>query len=183
MVKSVNFIDVYPTKFAPKEIESKNIQFAVKRLTGLDVEIVEILRILSALGCDSRPSALDSRLFTIPSWRHDISIEEDLVEETARIYGYDKIAEELPPATGAGEYQPNETRKMRLRRMLADAGFNEAISYSFVDTKNDDKFDLIPNFVHDNLEDKFISLKDSIIEGSTRMRPSLLSGAARRGSR
>ncbi|MGI8639316.1 MAG: phenylalanine--tRNA ligase subunit beta [Pyrinomonadaceae bacterium] len=170
------FVDIYPTKFIPNEIESKDIQFAVKRLTGLDVEIEEILQILSALGIASRLSTLDSRLFTVPSWRHDIAIEEDLVEEVARIYGYDKIAEELPPSTNAGEYQPNEMRKSHLRQTLANLGFDEAINYSFIDTKNDGKFDLIPNFVHENLDEKFISLKDSIIEGSTRMRPSLLSG-------
>ncbi len=170
------FADVYPTKFTPNEIESKDIQFAVKRLTGLEVENEEILRILSALGFEFRITNHESRLFTVPSWRHDVAIEEDLVEEVARIYGYDKIAEELPPASSAGEYQSNEMRKLNLRQTLANAGFDEAISYSFIDTKNDEKFDLIPNFADENLDEKFISLKDSIIEGSTRMRPSLLSG-------
>ncbi len=170
------FADVYPTKFAPKEIESKDIQFAVKRLTGLDVEESEILQILSALGIDSRLSTLDSRLFTVPSWRHDVAIEEDLVEEVARIVGYDKIAEELPRATSAGEYQPTESRKKSLRNMLANLGFDEAISYSFIDTRNDGRFDLIPKLAAENLDEKFVTLEDSIIEGATRMRPSLLSG-------
>ncbi len=170
------FADVYPTKFAPKEIESKDIQFAVKRLTGLDVEESEILQILSALGIDSRLSTLDSRLFTVPSWRHAVAIEEDLVEEVARIVGYDKIGEELPPTSAAGEYQPNEMRKLHLRQTLANLGFNEAISYSFIDTKHDEKFELIPNLIHSNLDEKFVTLKDSIIEGATRMRPTLLSG-------
>ena len=106
-----DFVDVYPTKLVRKKIESKDIQFAVKRLTGLDVEKDEIIRILIALGINSQLSTLDSQLFIPPTWRHDISIEEDLVEEVARIVGYDNIGEELPPAFGAGEYQPNETRK------------------------------------------------------------------------
>jgi phenylalanyl-tRNA synthetase beta chain len=166
------FVDVYPTKFVPKEVESKDIKHATKRLTGLDVEETEILRILSALGLKTP----DSRLFTVPSWRHDIAIEEDLVEEVARIYGYDQIAEQLPPSSAAGEYQPDEMRKMHLRQTLANLGFDEAISYSFIDTKNDETFALVPNFVHENLEQKFVTLKDSIIEGAVRMRPSLLSG-------
>ena len=166
------FVDVYPTKFEPNEIESKDIQNAVERLTGLEVEKEEISRILNALGITRKSETV----YLSPSWRHDIAIEEDLVEEVARIYGYDKIGEELPPASSAGEYQPNEMRKLNLRRTLANAGFNEAISYSFIDTKTDEKFDLIPNFVDENLDEKFISLKDSIIEGSTRMRPGLLSG-------
>lgn len=167
-----DFVDVYPTKFIPKEIESKDIQFAVKRLTGLEVENAEILRILNALGIDKTSETL----YLSPSWRHDIVIEEDLVEEVARVVGYDNIGEELPPSSSAGEYQPNEMRKLQLRKTLANLGFNEAISYSFIDTKHDEKFDLIPNLIHSNLDEKFVTLQDSIIEGATRMRPSLLSG-------
>lgn len=173
------FVDVYPTKFTPNEIKSENIQFAVKRLTGLEVEESEILQILDSLGIkeiNSKLKTQNSKLFVSPSWRHDIAIEEDLVEEVARIYGYDKIAEELPPFSAAGEYQPNEMRKLHLRQTLTSLGFDEAISYSFIDAKHDEKFDLIPGFVHENLEEKFVSLKDSIIEGAVRMRPTLLAG-------
>ena len=174
------FVDVYPTKFTPKEIESKDIQFAVKRLTGLNVESAEILRILDALGIKSKDQSKiqnpKSKIFVSPSWRHDIAIEEDLVEEVARIVGYDSIGEELPPAFGAGEYQQCEPRKKELRNTLKNLGFDEAISYSFIDAKNDEKFELIPNLVHENLDEKYVSLQDSIIEGAVRMRPSLLSG-------
>jgi phenylalanyl-tRNA synthetase beta chain len=170
------FVDVYPTKFEPKEIESGDIQFAVKRLTGLEVEEAEILRILAALGIDSRLKTQDSRLFISPSWRHDIAIEEDLVEEVARIVGYDKIGDELPPAFGAGEYQPTEPRKKELRKTLADLGFDEAISYSFIDTRRDDAFELISDLTDERAGEKFIALQDSIIEGAVRMRPTLLAG-------
>ncbi len=174
------FVDVYPTKFQPNEIESKDIQFAVKRLTGLEVKEVEILKILNVLGFEVKDQSeianRKSQIFLSPSWRHDVSIEEDLVEEVARIVGYDKIAEELPRATSAGEYQPTESRKKSLRNTLAALGFDEAISYSFIDTRNDGKFDLIPKLVAENLDEKFVTLEDSIIEGATRMRPSLLSG-------
>lgn len=170
------FTDVYPTKFVPNKIESKDLQYSVKRLTGLDIEKAEILRILNALGINSGLDNQDSGLFLSPSWRHDIAFEEDLVEEAARIFGYENIGEELPPAFGAGEYQPNETRKFNLRQTLANAGFDEAISYSFIDVKTDENFDLIPNFAVENLDENFVTLKNSIIEGSIRMRPSLLSG-------
>ena len=46
----------------------------------------------------------------------------------------------LPPAFGAGEYQTNEVRKKLVRRTLVDIGFDEAISYSFIDTKFDGMF-------------------------------------------
>jgi phenylalanyl-tRNA synthetase beta chain len=172
------FVDVYPTMYEPNVIESNDIRFAVQRLTGLEVEIEEILRILEALGIKSQYEIRTpgSRLFAAPTWRHDIAIEEDLVEEVARIVGYDKIGEELPPAFGAGEYQPNEIRKFHLRQTLSSLGFDEALSYSFIDSKFDDSFALIPSFVHENLNEKFVTLQDSIIEGAMRMRPSLLSG-------
>lgn len=167
-----DFVDVYPTKYEATEIESKDIQSAVKRLTGLKVEESEILRILNALGIERKNPAL----FIAPSWRHDLSIEEDLVEEVARIVGYDKIGEELPPAHRAGEYQPTEKRKKDLRKTLAMLGFDEAISYSFIDMKHDEVFDFVPNLIAENSAEKYVSLQDSIIEGAIRMRASLLSG-------
>ncbi|HLM00441.1 MAG TPA: phenylalanine--tRNA ligase subunit beta [Pyrinomonadaceae bacterium] len=173
------FVDVYPTRAAPNEIESRDISRAVKRLTGLDVEEAEILRILSALGIERKNSALStqhSALFIAPSWRHDIAIEEDLVEEVARIVGYDKIGDALPPSQSAGEYQPTEPRKKSLRRALANLGFDEAICYSFIDTRFDETFALIDHLTDENAEEKFVTLQDSIIEGAVRMRPSLLSG-------
>ena len=150
----------------------------IKGLTGLDVANEEADRILHKLGFETKSQIPNpkSQIFVVPSWRHDISIEPDLVEEIARHIGYDKIGEELPPATAAGEYQPTEQRKKSLRRALANLGFDEAISYSFIDTKNDEKFELIPDLVDENSDEKFITLQDSIIEGAVRMRPSLLTG-------
>ncbi|MBS1795722.1 MAG: phenylalanine--tRNA ligase subunit beta [Acidobacteria bacterium] len=169
------FVDVYPTEYRRIEIESKDIQSAVKRLTGLDVRYEEISRILTALGIDSKIGP-EGRRFTVPTWRHDLAIETDLVEEIARIVGYDRIGEELPPAVGAGEYQPNELRKFHLRQSMADLGFDEALSYSFIDTRHDETFALVPGLLHEHLDEKFVTLKDSIIEGAVRMRPSLLPG-------
>lgn len=171
-----DFVDIYPSKAETKQIESNDIQFSVKRLTGLNVEESEILRILNALGIKSENQNSQSQIFTAPTWRHDINIEEDLVEEVARIVGYDKIGEELPPAFGAGEYQPTEKSKKDLRNTLATLGFDEAISYSFIDSKSDETFALVPNLLDENATDKFITLQDSVIEGAVRMRPTLLSG-------
>ena len=86
-----------------------------------------------------------------------MNIEEDLVEEVARIVGYDRIGEELPPAFGAGEYQPDEIRKFHLRQTLSSLGFDEALSYSFIDSRFDETFALIPGFVHENLDEKFVT--------------------------
>jgi phenylalanyl-tRNA synthetase beta chain len=165
-------IDVYPRPWAPAVIESKDPQRAVKRLTGLEIEQEEIERIFAALGIARKSDSL----FVSPSWRYDLAIEEDLVEEAARIYGYDKIADEIPPVASAGEYQPGEKIRNRMRAGLTALGFNETLSYSFIDAANDQKFETVPGLVHENLAEPFVTLRDSVIENSVRMRPSLIPG-------
>ena len=166
------FIDVYPSRFTPNQVDSADISFAVKRLTGLDVETEEANRILTALGIEQHREGT----YISPSWRHDIAMEEDLVEEVARHAGYENIGEELPAAYGAGEYQTSEMRKKLLRQTLVDQGFDEALSYSFIDTKFDGVFDIVPGVLDENSGEKFVTLNDSVIEGAVRMRPSLLPG-------
>ncbi|MBK7393477.1 MAG: phenylalanine--tRNA ligase subunit beta [Chloracidobacterium sp.] len=168
-----DFVDVYSNKFVANAVTSADISESVKRLTGLSVETGECVRILNALGITASD---DNKSFTFPSWRHDIAIEEDLVEEVARHAGYENITNELPPAYGAGEYQRSEPRKKRLRETLADMGFDEAITYSFIDTRHDGVFENVPELLDEQVEDKYITLQDSVIDGALRMRPSILPG-------
>jgi phenylalanyl-tRNA synthetase beta chain len=169
---AADLVDVYPTKYEVKEAESKDISLAVERLTSLKVSTAECDRILNALGIEKKQETI----YISPTWRHDIAIEEDLVEEVARHYGYDKIADALPPAYGAGEYQPNETREKFLRQKLVDMGFDEAITYSFIDTKFDDILEPVTNLLDENSSERFVTLQDSVIEGAVRMRPTVIPG-------
>ncbi len=174
------FVDLYPTKFTPNEIESENLSAAVKRLTGLDVPTDECERILISLGItESEQSKIQnpkSKIYLSPSWRHDLAMEEDLVEEVARHTGYENIAAELPPAFSAGEYQATEHREKFLRQTLIDLGFDEAISYSFIDTKFDDVFETVPGVIDEKAVEKYVTLQDAVIEGAVRMRSSILLG-------
>ena len=89
-------------------------------------------RILTALGFTqnepgSSPtmregSANGALSFVVPSWRIDVGLEEDLIEELARHVGYDKIASELPPSNMAGEYQPSEMKRRELRSCFQKPG-------------------------------------------------------------
>ncbi len=171
-----DLIDIYPVKKSAIPVISNDISGTVRRLTGLAVAAKDCIRILSALGIRSSESETDPedqlREFLSPTWRHDIAIEEDLVEEIARHAGYENIGTELPPAYGAGEYQANEQRLKRLRQTLTDTGFDEAISYSFIDTKYDGKFKTVPGISQTDL----VTLNDSVIEGAVRMRPTLIPG-------
>lgn len=171
--ETVEFVDVYTRRQAVASIISHDISAAVKRLTGLDVVTDECIRILGALGIEIEGSDEKGTTFKVPTWRHDIAIEEDLVEEIARHAGYENIAEELPPAFGAGEYQAAEVRKKLLRQRLVDLGFDEAICYSFIDTKFDGQYQTIPGILDESANEKFVTLRDSVIEGAIRMRPTL----------
>jgi phenylalanyl-tRNA synthetase beta chain len=164
------FIDVYPTPQDEILVRSSDLSHATERLTRLKVHKDRCIEILDRLGI----ATTDGSNFMSPSWRHDIAIEEDLVEEVARHAGYENIAAELPPAYSAGEFQPNELRKRRLRCALADLGFDEAESYSFIDTRHDNIFEPVPGLVDETRDEKFVTLQDAVIEGAVRMRPSVI---------
>lgn len=168
-------LDVYALRVGQKSAGLRPAR--VEALTGLQVETAEMLRILSALGFELFNESSAHLIVNIPTWRHDVAIEEDLIEEVARHTGFDKIKTELPPASLAGEYHSSERRKRALRRALSALGYNEAISFSFIDAALDGQFELIPAFAADSdPAEKFVTLRNPIIEDWTRMRPTLLPG-------
>jgi phenylalanyl-tRNA synthetase beta chain len=105
----------------------------LSRVLGIDVADSEVVRILTAL--DMRvESSSDGWRATPPTRRFDIAIEEDLIEEIARVHGYDKIPTSMP----AGEIRvaaPSETRvdENTLRRQLAARDYREAVTFAFLD--------------------------------------------------
>jgi phenylalanyl-tRNA synthetase beta chain len=174
-VATSDALDVYAHPIGRKSASLRPAR--VEALTGLRVETAEMLRILSALGFDLFNEASAHLIVNIPTWRHDVAIEEDLIEEVARHTGFDKIKTELPPASLAGEYHSSERRKRALRQALSALGYNEAISFSFIDAAHDDQFELIPVFAVDGGQpEKYVTLRNPIIEDWTRMRPTLLPG-------
>jgi phenylalanyl-tRNA synthetase beta chain len=105
----------------------------LQRVLGIAVADAEVERILRALGM--RVDAVADGWSVQPSTRRfDIAIEEDLIEEIARIHGYDAIPTRLP-AGGFALVAPSETRVAEavVRRQLVADGFNEAIDYAFLD--------------------------------------------------
>jgi phenylalanyl-tRNA synthetase beta chain len=181
-------LDVYPNPLPPRLVSFRPPK--VRSLTSIQVELSEMKRILTALGFTERESAIGpvekegslaggAVSFVVPSWRVDVGLEEDLVEEIARHVGYDKIASELPPSNMAGEYQPAEMKRRDLRRAFRSLGFDEAINFSFIDAAHDERFDLVPLLVSSRSELEsagLVTLNNPIIEEATRMRATLLPG-------
>lgn len=107
----------------------------VERLLGITFVDEDIERILSSLGLQLE-SDEDGWLVTAPSFRFDIEIEADLIEEIARIYGYNNIKTQLP-LTHLQLNKDNElhSHTKKMRQLLVNRGFQEVITYSFVDAE------------------------------------------------
>src|SRR5699024_6690269 len=106
-----------------------------KRL-GTEISTEEIEHILKKLGFTYN---LDDENFTIsiPTRRGDISIFEDMVEEVARIYGYDNLPYTLPSnASKPGGLTDVQLLKRNISRFLQSAGLNEALTYSLISKKD-----------------------------------------------
>ncbi len=93
-------------------------------------EVVE--QYLQALGCHLRPSdEPGTYAVTLPSWRLDLEREIDLVEEIARVYGYNRFADTLPSFSGGVVELPHAAKEETVRFVLRASGWTEAISSTF----------------------------------------------------
>ena len=73
---------------------------------------------------------------TIPTWRLDVEREIDVLEELARIYGYNKFPNTLPSFTGAVVALPDEAKNARVRETMLALGYDEAISITFISAED-----------------------------------------------
>ncbi len=107
----------------------------IERILGIHVPESEVRRIMTALGCQLDAG---SPIPVIPpSWRHDLTREADLIEEVARIHGYDKIPENSPIAVAPSAKRPFDVAMERVRQTMIAAGISEAMTPSVVTEKTD----------------------------------------------
>lgn len=104
----------------------------IKRVLGFELAIAEVEDILRRLGL-TVDAAGENWHVTPPAWRFDLAIEEDIIEELARIHGYDKLPSTRPSGALVMEAVPEgRLDNGQIRRLLMDRGYQEAITYSFV---------------------------------------------------
>ena len=110
------------------------LRFArIGRVLGIQLAPDEIAGIFSRLGFEQAVT-IDGLLVTPPAYRFDISIEEDLIEEVARVHGYNRIPSAAPVAPSLTlPVVERQRSKVALRRMLAARDYQEVVTYSFVD--------------------------------------------------
>ena len=116
----------------------------LESLLAYKIDDQKVLDILTRLGLSLVSSNDESWTFTAPSWRFDIAIEADLVEEVARVYGYNNLPSTNPVASMEMSSKPEVERPLSiLRRHMVSRGYQEAITYSMVEPGLLAKFDNI----------------------------------------
>ena len=119
----------------------------VGKVLGIKIAAKEISRILSRLGMKPAKGKAGRIKVTVPTFREDIKREVDLIEEIARIYGYDRIPDDVP------KFVPQVIRKEQSRKViekiknaLASAGLNEIMTYSLI---SEQAAGIFPALMHD----------------------------------
>lgn len=147
----------------------------IKEILGIDIDSARAVAILKSLGF---APALEGNQIkcTIPGWRQDVEREIDLIEEVARVHGYQHIPT-LDRVVHSVQPRPEEDKaKAAIRQSIMSAGFNETISVTFVD-ESEAKL-----FLGDRKDCSPLRVSDAVRKASNVLRPSLLPSllAARR---
>lgn len=158
-----------------KPVANKRIIFNtefVEEYTATKIDESRIIDILEKLGFDCEKMADDHRyMVSVPSWRHDVDMEKDLVEEIIRIHGFTNIpALELPKDRFKETDDSSKTRDSYLKvwnakKVLASRGLYEVVTWSFMEDKKVDLFGAV--------NDKLI-IQNPIISELNHMRPTIL---------
>ncbi len=110
-----------------------------QRVIGMPVSLAEVQAVFQRLDLPygTQAQGEDTHLIvTPPSWRFDIQIEEDLIEEVVRVIGFDKLPRRAPKAPVVSEVRPEARRGLyAVRRAVAARGYQEAITFSFVEAR------------------------------------------------
>ena len=119
----------------PRQAEIALRAERIEGLLGMALPAEQVEDILGRLGMAITPAASgDAWTVLAPSWRFDMAIEPDLIEELARIYGYEKLPSRVPAGSPSGDtVGENVVAVRRLADTLIDRGYLEAITYTFVE--------------------------------------------------
>jgi len=123
-------VDVYPKKPAAREVTLRLSRLS--KLLGIEISSEEVVRILSALNFQPRQND-DSVLCSVPSWRSDVCREADLIEEVARVYGYNKIPTERKIKIEVVPVDARQKLTGSIAAYLNGCGFYETITVTFID--------------------------------------------------
>ena len=144
----------------------------VPRILGVEVPVEDCARWFTGLGCEVRATSPEIEV-VVPSWRPDLEREIDLIEEIARLHGYDKFEEEHVSGIRGGRNITQLVRE-RVRDVLMGAGLTEAMLPSFVTAED---FEAI------GYDGAIVTLTNPMTEDQQRLRPNLFAGLLRAAQR
>ncbi len=141
-------VDVVVPEIAAKTADRAAISLKVSEVQrhlgttadGFGVGEDVVAQYLSALGCGLTQTAKGEYSVKLPSWRLDLEREIDLIEEVARVYGYNRFADTLPSFAGAVLALPHARQEATIRETLRALGFTEAVSSTFVSAEEAEVF-------------------------------------------
>ena len=166
------YVDTYPKKLVPVDDIPLKTQ-TVNEVLGTDMTPDAVSSILERLEMAVTEEADGAFLVTPPSFRVDIAREIDLVEEVARLSGYDTIPLSLPSLSGNLDVESKKRRIIRdLRNALTGSGYTEAINYSFTTPESAH----VLGFGNDDAERRFTAIQNPLGEEQSVMRTTLAYG-------
>jgi phenylalanyl-tRNA synthetase beta chain len=167
-------IDAYP-----KRIENPEIVLRTERVNsvlGTDLQRKQIVDYLQRLGIKVSGTERDVFTAEVPSFRRDLTREIDLIEEVARLHGYDNIKTTLPQARlSFREKDPCQNAEKRVKEILKNCGFFEVVNYSFINESDLDSLGLSSK----DRARQFMRLRNPISQEAGIMRTTLLPGLLR----
>ncbi|MEE4110905.1 MAG: phenylalanine--tRNA ligase subunit beta, partial [Halieaceae bacterium] len=152
----------------PREIALRRAR--IERLLGVAIPDKEVERILRALGVTVEAMA-EGWTCRAPSWRFDLAIEADLLEELGRVYGYNRLPAARIRADVTMPARPEAKLGLReLRRVLLARDFHEAVTYSFVDAEIQKQLDpaLAPVVLSNPISPEHAVMRSSLVSGLLR---------------
>ena len=162
-------VDAYPIPFTLMEIDLMDRN--ITRILGADVERDRVVSFLQVLGFGLVSQTDTATRWAIPAFRLDVNREIDLIEEVARMYGYNNLPSTLPDLETPGrEPEPIEELTDAIASLLRGAGFQEAVTYSFCSPSDNRMFR--PD------RDDVIAIANPLTENLSVMRTSMLASMA-----
>ena len=164
-------IDCYPKKISYPQIDLRISR--TNKILGISLNREQILNILNRLMFTTKVIDDDRVRVNVPSFRKDIEREIDLIEEVARLHGYEKISKTIPSSkVSVSTLTRNQVFEKEIRNILISLGLTEVINYSFIDEKYFDAINIPQN---DPLR-KTIKLRNPLSQNWSVMRTTLLPG-------
>ncbi|MEE8603455.1 phenylalanine--tRNA ligase subunit beta [Euzebya tangerina] len=161
--------DLHPIPDHRPRIELRTSR--VRSLLGIDIDADEQSALLTTIGCTVSGDG-EVRTVKPPPYRPDLLIEEDLSEEIARLYGYDRIEPTVPSTGQSGRRSDADLAALAIRRGLAGAGWTEVLQYPFI--ADDDLSDL--GLAEDDPRRQTIKLVNPLSKEESVLRTTLLPG-------